>query len=216
MCGRFARSRYDHPWLENLDPDVWPPRWNQAPGTPALVFGCNAQGEPAPASLFWGFQPRWMKDGKAQINARSERVAQAPMFRQAFAAKRCVIPADGFYEWHNGPGGKQPHFIRQRDNRPLFMAGIWARLPEPRAGVDHGFAILTTAAGPDIVGLHHRQPVLLDDDQLLPWLDVQTPAEQLLACCRPSPPNKLESWPVSKAVNQASKDGPELVEAIQQ
>jgi len=214
MCGRFARSRFDHPWLEDLDPDIWPPRWNLSPGATTLVFGHNTSGEPAPAGLFWGFRPPGMAGARVQINARSERVAEAPMFRQAFAGQRCLIPADGFYEWQAGPDGKQPYFICRQDQRPLFMAGIWTRLPEPQGECRHGFAILTTAAGPDIAALHHRQPVLLDDEQLASWLEPDSDRAALLELCQSSPAHQLQYWPVSRSVNHSASEGPALIKAI--
>lgn len=217
MCGRYTLSLFDHPMLAPV-PEEWRrPTWNQAPGTPALVLGRDRQGALSAQRLWWGFQPPWMTGSSGRrppINARSETVAESPLFRTAFAQHRCLVPADGFYEWQARKHGKQPWFIRPADGELVFFAGLFTRLTPDHPGGEFGFAVLTTAAGDDVRPLHDRQPVILRETAARFWLDPAQSSQDLLAQCRPSRTGELTRWPVSSRVNRPANDEPAMIDPI--
>lgn len=148
------------------------------------------------------------------INARAEKVRESPMFRSAFQKYRCLVPADGFYEWAPGGKGKQPWYIRPSDGGVFFLAGIFTRLPTDHAGGEFGFAVLTTEAGEDVRNIHGRQPVILGDRQADAWLSPDTDPAELGALFEPSRPGALTAWPVSSRVNRPANDDADLIRSI--
>jgi putative SOS response-associated peptidase YedK len=180
------------------------------------VIGRNPDGEETARRLWWGFTPHWMqgKGRREMINARSETVKESPMFRAAFHRHRCLVPADGFYEWAPTASGKQPWYIRPVDGGLFFFAGIFTRLPTDHVGGEFGFALLTTEAGDDVRPIHSRQPVMLTDDQGDAWLAPDSEPGLLASLCRPSAPRMLESWPVSTRVNRPANDDADLLQAV--
>ncbi|MGD2139739.1 MAG: SOS response-associated peptidase [Burkholderiales bacterium] len=218
MCGRYTLSstpaRINARFEVTIDPD-WKPNYNIAPGTNVLIVHADADSdERVSAPAYWGFTPSWIKPGASAprpINARSEGVAGKPMFRAAFARRRCILPADGFYEWKALERGKQPWLIRMRDGGLFGFAGIY----EPGNEMTQGrpsCAILTTQANALMRPIHNRMPVILEPDDYARWLDPgerDTPAlEELL---RPSITDELVAFAVSTRVNNAKNNDESLI-----
>jgi putative SOS response-associated peptidase YedK len=171
----------------------------------------------------WGLVPFWAKDlsiGDKLINARAETVATKPAYRRAFERRRCIIPADGFYEWRAEEGSKQrqPFFIRRRDGEPLAFAGVWEAWYDPNVDAPtrlRSCAIVTTIANEELAPLHHRMPVVLSAPVWGEWLDPRrndvASAQRL---CAPLPDGELVFHPVSKLVNKPDNNGPELLDEV--
>ncbi len=215
MCGRYTlRNPRGHPWLAEVPGGLGPPRYNIAPGQDVLVAGRDAEGARKVASARWGFRPRWLDaDRKAPINARAESAPDKPMFRSAFRRGRCLIPADGWYEWQpRDSGPKQPHFFRCPDDRVFFFAGLAAT----DADGQRTMAILTTDANAVGKPVHGRMPVVLpDDDTANTWIDPAAEASTLEGLLGPLQDELVEAWPVSRAVNRPDNDRPDLVSAVE-
>src|SRR5690606_31655344 len=157
----------------------------------------------------WGLIPFWAKDieiGNKLINARAETLAEKPSFRGALKYRRCIIPADGFYEWQKQESGKQPFNIRRHDHEPLGFAGLWEEWGKDRL---HSFTIITTAANQDVKPLHDRMPVMLDKADYAAWLE-----DGETALLKPCPAALLEAYPVSKRVNSPAHNDAALLEQI--
>ena len=217
MCGRFTQifSWQDvHAYASLLSAPVdLSARYNLAPGQHAAVIRDAGAGREL-AMLRWGLIPGWAKSpdiGYRTINARSETVRLKPAFRAAYRARRCAIPADGFYEWARRGSRKQPYLVTRGDAPLMLLAGLWERWRNPigetskpgaaQAGeVLETFTILTTAANETMARVHHRMPVLLDPDTLTPWLAGE---EMPLEPCHPE---ILTIRPVSTHVNNARND----------
>ena len=221
MCGRFASQLPPELLARAMavlgDIPNTPPSWNVAPTQSALVVRRNPEtGERGMHALRWGLVPHFTKDLKAckrPINARSETIAISGMFRGALASRRCLVPANAFYEWKATPDGKQPFAIARADGTPLAFASLWESWRDPAGDVLRTFTIATTAANDDLAPLHDRMPVILEPDDWPVWLGEEAgePAELL----RPASPGVVRLWPVSRAVNSVRNNGPELlVEAI--
>lgn len=218
MCGRYASSLAPEAMARlfrtvNPLPNA-PPSWNIAPSQRALIVHREqVSGMRQLVSMRWGFVPQWMKGpARAQINARAETVATAPFFRAAFAARRCLVPADAFYEWASAAGTRQPYAVARRDGLPMALAGIWDHAPNGDDGAAARgvacFAIITTSANEALLAIHGRMPVILDAADWPLWLgEEKGDAKRLL---RPAP-NDLRVWPVSVRVNNPANDGPELL-----
>jgi len=196
------------------------PSWNVAPTDPVTVVLQREDGR-AVERHRWGLVPSWaksVKEGARHINARAETVADSAAFRTSFRRRRCIIPADGFYEWqHTGAKRKQPWFLGPHDGHALLaMAGLWSVWKDPDTGLwVLSATVITTDANDDVGRLHDRMPVLLPRDAWTTWLD---PAEQDMGSLRsllvPAPDGILEMHPVSRRVNDVREDGPDLVEAV--
>lgn len=198
------------------------PRWNMAPTQAAPVIKLM-DGRPgtgrhrALALMRWGLVPAWAKDidiGARMINARSETVTEKPAFRAAYRYRRCLVPADGFYEWHTEAGGKQPYRVVRRDRAPFAFAGLW----ELWEGTGEGsaletFTILTTDANETIAHIHHRMPVMLfDQDAFATWIGPDIKAAGALM--QPCDPSAIEVFPVDKRVGNVRYDDPDLVNPV--
>lgn len=216
MCGRYANFLTEQELADAFslavvsdDVRLLPPSWNVAPTqlTPMVLLD---QGTQRVAELArWGLVPSWAKDpsiGARMINARSETVADKPSFRSAFAKRRCLIPANGYYEWHTAGGVKTPHYIHTADGSPLAFAGLFERRQDVVT-----CTILTTAARGSMNDLHDRQPVMLDHEQRDAWLSADSaPAALFDAIEAPAP--ALEWHPVGKSVGNVRHNSPALVE----
>jgi putative SOS response-associated peptidase YedK len=215
MCGRFALHASPEVIALQFGLASVPrlaPRYNIAPGTEILAVRA-AQGVRAAALLRWGLVPAWAKDaalGARMINARSETVAEKPAFRAAFRRRRCLVPASGFYEWQTRPAGKQPWYIRPREAELFAFAALWERWSGPDGPLET-CAILVTEANAALAPLHDRMPVILPPSAWTRWLecDAATDVRDLL---RPCPPEWLVLHPVGRAVNDARRDEPALIE----
>lgn len=232
MCGRTSLF-HDTPYLEErfdarAVADI-PERYNIAPGQDLAVVGDEAPDE---IDLFeWGFVPHWADDPAdvpSPINARSETAHEKPMFRDAFAERRCLVLADGFYEWKGRRGSKQPYRVERVDGEPYAYAGLWeAWSPtEGDAAADGGqllsdggdetrvtCTILTCDANQVVSDIHDRMPVMLEPEHESRWLDGGD-QEELQSVLKPYPDEELRAYPVSKRVNDPSNDSPKVLEEI--
>jgi putative SOS response-associated peptidase YedK len=218
MCGRFT--------LGATAPDLaaqfglatvptWRPRYNIAPTQEVLVIRQPSSQASREARLYrWGLVPSWAKDpaiGNRLINARAETVASKPAFRHAFKERRCLVLADGFYEWHKEGARKQPYHIRLRNGRPFAFAGLWEHWENAEAAID-SCTLLTTTPNAVMRPLHDRMPVILSAAEYDQWLDCHgQDVEPLHAILRPYPGDDLIAYPVSTRVNNPANETPECL-----
>ena len=219
MCGRFTLTvnpaELEEKFGNYTFPKKFAPRFNIAPTQPVLVIPNN---EKFKADFFvWGLIPMWAKDpsiGSRLINARGETVAEKPSFRGSLKYKRCLILADGFYEWKSQPGkkSKTPFFIHMKDRKPFAIAGLWDTWNSPDGSTIKSCTLITTEPNELMAMIHDRMPVILHPRDYAKWLDPspQTP-DQLLPLFKPFPADSMDAYPVSTLVNKASNDVAELV-----
>jgi putative SOS response-associated peptidase YedK len=224
MCGRYLLKTA----LEELArifgfierPNL-APRYNIAPTLEVPVIRQRREpvGQRSIAALRWGLVLPWSDDPKAGpplINARAETLLEKPAFRGASRKRRCLVPADGYYQWREGDASKRPYLIARRDHAPFAFAGIWERWGprhDPAAALD-SFAIITTEANDFLRGFHHRMPVVLTPDDYAPWLDPDSPVGAALERLKPLPNDLLEAVPLDRAVNSNRADGPDLLKPV--
>lgn len=191
------------------------PRYNIAPSQDAPVVVIT---EGPRVELFrWGLIPSWAKDaalGQRMINARAETVATKPSYRKSFKRARCLVIADGFYEWKGHPDGKTktPMRIRLKSDEPFAMAGLWDHWTGKDEKEIRSFTIITTTANEGLSQIHERMPVILKCEDESRWLDPETEPEALMEMLKPYPSDELEAFPVSRLVNSPRNDGPECIE----
>jgi putative SOS response-associated peptidase YedK len=165
----------------------------------------------------WGFVPHWSKDqnlGYRLINARAETVSKKRAFRDSLNDRRCIIPADGFYEWKHLPGGKQPYLIRLTGGSPFGFAGLWDRWAEPNGTTHRTFTILTTSANSLIRPVHPRMPVILDRSQREEWLEIGSQQSTLERLSRPYPFMEMEAFPITTFVNDVDNDSRQCLQPL--
>ncbi len=216
MCGRYTQTSPADAvaqlfGMEGPLPNLQA-RYNIAPTQQAPVLRMDS-GARVLTSLRWGLVPAWAKaldDGPLLINTRSETVAEKPSFRAAFQARRCLIPADGFYEWQPVGKAKQAWHIHRPDGGPFAFAGLWERWESPDGGTVESFAIVTTDANATLAPIHHRMPVILPPDAFGTWLGSDPAAAGVLM--RPLPDDALAAHPVSDRVNKVVNDDAALIE----
>ncbi len=219
MCGRYtlatpdpAELRARFPIGESIDIRR---RYNVAPGDEVLAVTTDREGQPRGELLRWGLVPAWAKQpgtGLKMINARVETAPLKPAYRRAFERYRCLILADGFYEWQRQPDGTKHAFHISRIDAPVFaFAGLWSIWHGPDDRKLRSCTILTTAANPAIAPLHDRMPVMLSPDAEGAWLDTSTPREELDRILAPLPSSLTALREVGPAVNDARYDGPECL-----
>ena len=163
----------------------------------------------------WGLVPGWAKDpkmGNRMINARSETVAEKPAFKGAFQRRRCLIPADGFFEWKRNGKSRTPYHIHLTGHEPFAMAGLWERWRSADGDQLDSCAILTTRPNSLMETLHDRMPVILDSTAIESWLEPSTPEDELKAMTAPYPAEKMAAYPVSTRVNSPRHNDPECLE----
>lgn len=227
MCGRFTicitKAELDmilaHDYQIGATPfDAGVPRYNVAPGQPVVAVLNDGKANRA-GLLKWGFVPGFRSPAAtpfALINAKAETLAEKPMFKSALERKRCVILADGFYEWQKTAAGKKPHRFYLPDIRLFPFAGIWNTFQNDRGEKVHTCAIITTTANALVETIHERMPVILTKTAERFWLDPQTVDPGLLtSLLKPYDPQKMRVYPVSSRVNSSQIDDPSLIEAIQ-
>ncbi|MBA2380761.1 MAG: SOS response-associated peptidase [Chloroflexi bacterium] len=222
MCGRFSQQRpaselaeifAAEPLAEELEP-----RFSVAPTDQAHVVVQRPERR-AITAYRWGLIPHWSdsaKVGSRMFNARAETLTSSAAFRDAFRRKRCLVPVDGFYEWHRDGARRQPFSIARGDGRPLALAGLWAGWRDPADDqVIRSFTIITSRPNDQMAGLHDRMPVIIPEDAWSIWLDpdLADPA-QLQGLFEPTDNIALRIWPVSTLVNNVRNDGPELIVPI--
>ncbi|NJD19030.1 MAG: SOS response-associated peptidase, partial [Gemmatimonadetes bacterium] len=183
-----------------------------APGQDALVVGEDRRGRRM-GRLRWGLVPaRAPQADRPFVNARGESVLRTPSFREAFLHRRCLVPADGFYEWHRDEWGKTPFLFRPAAGGLLALAAVWERWEGTGHPPRDGFAVLTVAASDDVAPVHHRMPVLVAPDRFALWLDRSSTPERLRELLEPAPAGTLRAHAVSRRVNSASQDDAGLLE----
>ena len=216
MCGRFVLTTDAQVVQQEFNLDSLPqlaPRYNIAPSQPVSII---TNDKPSELSIVqWGLIPSWSKDpkiGYKMINDRSETVHEKPSFRTPFKYRRCLIPSSGFYEWVKTDDGKQPYFIHLPEQEVFAFAGLWEIWNSSEGDQVWTCTILTTQANKKISSLHHRMPVILDKEARDIWLDKGSDAEELKTLFQSYDGNKMDYYPVSKAVNHVKNDNPTLVE----
>jgi putative SOS response-associated peptidase YedK len=224
MCGRFAffspreaiTALFDVEFPLELEP-----RFNISPTQYVVALRQpqkNGNEYPAiePALLRWGLIPSWSKDpriGNRMINARAETVDKKPAFRSAFKRRRCVVLADGFFEWRRTDDGKIPYFISMNNRQPFAMAGLWERWSGGDSPIE-SCTIITTAANRAMTPLHERMPVILSVEFARRWIDAaNNSTEALRSLLMHTDDDRLQYWEVSRSVNNSRNDGPELIKA---
>jgi putative SOS response-associated peptidase YedK len=219
VCGRYAfYSPHEAvedvfgPWVPGAE--LPPPRWNIAPTTRVAVVRGRPDGQRELVLVRWGLIPSWAKDrsiGARLINARAESLADKPAFRTAYRRRRCLVLADGYYEWQVTSGAKQPYYVQASDLRPFGMAGLWEAWTDP---VSHETletcVIVTTEASAAIRAIHGRMPVIVPKSQHGAWLDLAQQSDALAAVVA-GEAAPLSAHPVSRQVNSPAQDGPELI-----
>ena len=218
MCGRFTLT-VDPAELEDhyhaSFPEQFAPRYNISPSQAVLAIPND--GKNAADFFVWGLIPSWAKDpsiGNRMINARGETLGEKPSYRGAYKYKRCLIPADGFYEWKVQPGTrtKTPYFIHMKDGMPFAFAGLWDEWQGADASPIRTCTIVTTAPNPLMAPIHDRMPVILRPEDYAEWLDTEPRAPASLQhLIAPFNSEQMEAYPVSALVNSPSNDRAELV-----
>jgi putative SOS response-associated peptidase YedK len=238
MCGRYTLSVPLSNLVDTFDVEPphfeYVPRFNIAPTQEAPVLARDQAGTRM-GLLRWGLIPSWAKEasiGSRLINARSETVAEKPAFRSAFAKRRCLVLADGFFEWtkaeqpeadpvESGPGrrkgkpAKTPHWIHLPSREVFTMAGIWEKWSPPEGEALYTFSILTTEAAPEIRHLHHRMPVILGPESRDTWLDAEADPGNLRSLLGPYAEEAFQAFEVSTLVNSPRNDEPVLIEPVE-
>lgn len=217
MCGRFARKTDPKRLAKEFKVAEAPAAeasYNSAP-TQDLLAVRESPGGREMTFFRWGLVPSWAKDtsiGVRLINARSETVAEKPAFREAFRRRRCIIPADGFYEWQRAGGRKRPFFFLMRDESPFGFAGLWERWEGGGGEVVDSCTILTTEANELLRPVHDRMPVILHPADYELWLDADVRKFDLVKeVLRPYPASEMAGYPVGTAINSPRSRGAELI-----
>ena len=217
MCGRYAvtsapeaiRALFGYPEQPNF-----PPRYNVAPTQPIAIVRLM-DGKRQFALVRWGLLPSWVKDPKdftLVINARGESVMDKPAFSAAMKRRRCLVPADGFYEWKAIGACKQPYYVRAKSSKPLAFAGLWETWTGPNGEEMETAAIVTTRANRTLADIHERMPVVVPPDAFNLWLDCTNVDDKTAASLiAPAPDDLLEAYEVSTAVNRTANDDPKLI-----
>ena len=218
MCGRYTISTPADVLAELFDLDVVPElvaRYNVAPTQKAPVVTEQDGGRKLDL-MRWGLVPHWAKDrsiGSRLINARSETVAEKPAFRGSFRNQRCLVPADGFYEWKKEGAIKQPYLIRLKSGAPFAIAGLWSRWQDPEGEELLTYTLLTTAPNSLLASIHNRMPVIVPPEAFASWLGHSDRGE-LESLLLSHPAEAMEAGPVSRLVNSPAHDDPRCVELI--
>jgi putative SOS response-associated peptidase YedK len=229
MCGRFVSSSPPDELAayfgaETVAETVVEPNYNVAPTQDVLAV-VEADGGRYLDAFFWGLVPSWAKDvkiGSKMINARAETLAEKSAFKKPFATRRCLVPADGFYEWKKLGSGKkpkkQPMFVSRRDGEPLALAGIWSlwRGPDKDQEPLRSLTSVTTSLNELMAAIHDRMPVILPEARWAPWLDrTNDDLDSLTAMLVPLPDGLLTATPVATLVNNVRNNGPELLAPVE-
>lgn len=214
MCGRYSFAVEDELIRERFGVTVrsavWKARYNCAPTQDLPVISSD---DPGGLTLYrWGLIPSWANDpaiGNRMINARAETITEKPSFRNAFRSRRCLVPADSFYEWKRDGNEKIPHRILMKDRSPFAMAGIWDQWISRDGEIIHSFSILTTTPNDLMKEIHDRMPVILSRQDENLWLG-KTSEDELLGLLKPFTAAEMTAYPVSRLVNNPKADAPEV------
>jgi putative SOS response-associated peptidase YedK len=228
MCGRYTLT-FTIDELQAAFPEAvfnFPeiiPRYNVAPSQMIPVVRKGSAGELKVDMVRWGLIPSWAKDptiGSRMINARAETLSERAAYKMAFRSRRCLIPADGFFEWVNvgSPKNRQPIYFFERsisENRPIFaFAGLWERWHSPSGEDVHSATIITTTPNDLLSKFHDRMPVIIPKENYQAWLNQEAGLGELQVLLKPYPGDKMDSYPVSQMVNSPKNDFPELVSSL--
>ena len=220
MCGRYSLGTPLDDLIEVFDvPPVdfdYRPRYNIAPTQEAPVVASDQRGMRM-GLMRWGLVPFWATDigvGSRMINARSETLLEKPAFKYAIDSRRCLVPADGFYEWCARAEGKVPHLIHCQGRPPMAFAGLWERWDGGKGDLLFTFTIVTTEASPVIAQIHDRMPVILEGEARTSWLDRDMPGEEAVELLSPYE-GDLTAYEVSRIVNSPANDVPECQDPAQ-
>ena len=218
MCGRYAVTTVPEAMralFRYLNQPNFPPRYNVAPTQPVGIVRIN-EGQREFALVRWGLIPSWVKDPRTftlVINARGESVNEKPAFKNAMKRRRCLFPADGFYEWKRTGERKQPYFVRLKSGQPMAFAGLWESWMGPNGEEQETAAIVTTTASRSITHIHDRMPVIVPPEAFDFWLDcARVDAQTAAALIAPAADGLVEAHAVSPAVNHTANDNPSLIE----
>jgi putative SOS response-associated peptidase YedK len=218
MCGRFTLKAPPRTIQEHfLLPEIidLPPRYNIAPSQNiAVVRKLPEMNFRQLDMLRWGLIPHWAKDmkiGYKMINARGETLAQKPSFRAAFKKRRCLVVADGFYEWQHSGSSKQPYFVHFKDNSFFGFAGLWESWNSPDGNIMESCTIITTLPNELIKEIHDRMPVILHPEQYELWLHASSPEQSLLNLIMPYPADEMAVYRISTEVNSPQNDSPNCI-----
>lgn len=222
MCGRFTLHTSPEQIAAQFGVEEPPlaARYNIAPTQPVGIVRLDRSAAAREwALVHWGLIPSWAKDpsiGARMINARGETVAEKPSFRAALRRRRCLLPADGFYEWKREGRGKQPYYIRMRSQEPFAFAGLWELWVSPDGSEVESCTIITTEANEMMAPLHDRMPVILAQDDYEQWLGTGKDADahevsELRHLIRPFNPSLMEAYPVSRHVNSPHNEGSDCI-----
>jgi putative SOS response-associated peptidase YedK len=221
MCSRYnlttppeaVRAYFGYAETPNF-----PARYNIAPTQPVAVVRLDREGKRCFKEMRWGLLPSFVKDPKrfpTLINARSEDVLVKPSFRNAMRWRRCLIPADGFYEWTGAKGKRRPFLLRPRQPKLMAFAGLYERWTDPQGGEIDTVVILTCPANGSVATLHDRMPVVLPSEHYEAWLDVKgTTPQQAVTLLKPAPDDFLEAIELDPKINNSKKDEPELLQPL--
>jgi putative SOS response-associated peptidase YedK len=225
MCGRYSQTQAAEIIAKAFQLDNVPalePRYNIAPTqSVATVLQTSASKNRQFKMMHWGLIPRWAKDpkiGSKLINARAETVAEKPAFKSAFRQRRCLVVADGFYEWQQQENKKQkqPYYFRLNDGQPFAFAGLWEHWEDASGEKIESCTFMTTDANELMHSIHNRMPVILDPKDYDLWLDPEVKEPELLQpLLHPYPTQEMLAYPVSKVVNKPSNDSVECIERVE-
>jgi putative SOS response-associated peptidase YedK len=228
MCGRYTLTvtnpeqlaqAFD---LKTVPDEFLSPRYNVAPTQKMAAVVQDIEGQNQLVWMRWGLIPSWSKDASRasqMINARSETAHEKPSFRTALSRRRCLVIADGFYEWKpNADGAKTPMYIRLRDKSVFGLSGLWEKWTDPESGeIWTTCTILTTTPNAFLENIHNRMPVILPRQHYNRWLDPKiTDPQEVMPLLQPYPAEAMMAYAVSKRVNNARYDGPDLIDAVEE
>lgn len=228
MCGRFTLRSIDRlkeklsrlDWADISRLTSLTSRYNIAPSQDVLTVVQHGD-ERAFELMIWGLIPSWSREPAGFINARAETLEEKPSFSESFASRRCLIPADGFYEWQRKGKMRQPFYFQMKEEAPFAFAGLWDRWRDrngevsPTGGIAvTSCSIITTTANELLEPIHNRMPVILVAEDYEKWLSEDAQADELREILAPFPADQMTSFPVSSEVNHARAEGPQLVEAV--
>jgi putative SOS response-associated peptidase YedK len=220
MCGRYLITSTPEAMralFKYLEQPNFPPRYNVAPTQPIPIVRLH-EGQRQFALVRWGLIPSWVKDPKAFsliLQARSDGVLDKPSFKNAMKRRRCLIPADGFYEWDEKTNPRRPYVVRPKHRGPVAFAGLWEAWMGPNGEEMETAAIITTDANTALHPIHHRMPATISPEAFDLWLDCRNvDALTAAALLVPAPEDLFEAWEISRDVNRVTNDHPGLVEPL--
>lgn len=223
MCSRYSMTSPPEAvrrLFKYAETPTFPPRFNIAPTQPVAIVRIDHDGARAFALVRWGLIPSWAKDPASfstLINARSETAAEKPSFRASLRHRRCLVPADAFYEWTGEKGARQPHLIRRRDGDMLAFAGIWESWLGSDGSEFESMAILTAPANEQMKPIHDRMPLILEPSHFETWLDCRSgSSEPVRASLEARTAPELEIFPVSQELNNPRNERPSVQDPVEQ